>query len=303
MNQKRHNRKQEKIAPSACAIIPPAPPDSVSSQPASDADVMTVSIEDAATFCDVSVRTIFNWIADRKVMSPAPGKVNLKSCFDWYRLTRSVLDDVAKSAYTRKIDAETRRIEMDSDYKSQLILDAQHRRLADITSDERKAAALHGKLLLAGAEYLRDVLAQFLLDSVRHRDDPYQVIEALTDLSVMHATSLVNKVTQYILGPEGIDYSKGELYSSVTGNQSVDNADLSIPHWVPSSTVHGETKQGYWGKWVAYTQAEIDAQLADHHSAKGGYFVVLDMPAPTASIVLTMHRLAQLIEQNTKGAS
>jgi hypothetical protein len=192
---------------------------------------------------------------------------------------------------------------MDSDYKSQLILDAQHRRLADITSDERKAAALHGKLLLAGAEYLRDVLAQFLLDSVRHRDDPYQVIEALTDLSVMHATSLVNKVTQYILGPEGIDYSKGELYSSVTGNQSVDNADLSIPHWVPSSTVHGETKQGYWGKWVAYTQAEIDAQLADHHSAKGGYFVVLDMPAPTASIVLTMHRLAQLIEQNTKGAS
>jgi hypothetical protein len=190
---------------------------------------------------------------------------------------------------------------MDVEYKASLISDAQHRRLSDLTSDEKKAGALHGKLLLAGAEYLRDLLAQFLLDSVRHASDPYVVIEALSDLSMTHANSLVNKFTRYIFPETGLDYSRGELYRAVTGGQGDNKADLSIPHWVPSSTVHGETKQGYWGKWVAYTQEEIDEQFRTRGTAKGGYFVVLDMPAPTASIVLVLSKLSQQLERQTGG--
>jgi hypothetical protein len=155
--------------------------------------------------------------------------------------------------------------------------------------------------LLAGAEYLRDLLAQFLLDSVRHASDPYVVIEALSDLSMTHANSLVNKVTQYILGPEGIDYSKGELYRSVTGNQAVDNADLSLPHWTPPSTQNGTTVPGCWTKWVPYSEEQIVEQFKTRGSARGGQFIVLSAPPPTASIVLTLSRLAQQIERQTGG--
>ena len=259
----------------------------------------SIPTQEAADLVGVGYRAVTDWIARGDVTSPKPGQVYLESLFDFVRLRAGVQDETAKEVYTEKLRAEIRRIEVDSDYKAAMIGDVLHRRLADLTSDDRKAGALHAKLLLAGAEYLRDLIAQFLLDSVRRASDPYNVVEALAEISIAEAALIVNVFTEYVFGKTGMDYSSGELYASVTGQQGSGSFDLTLPHWVGPSTVKGTTVAGYWSRWIPFTQEEIAEQLKENHSAKGGRFVTIDAPPPTSAADLAA-KLAAEVERKGK---
>lgn len=258
-----------------------------------------LTTEEAAYYCGVDIRTIQRWVERGDVASPRIGFVFLQSVFDYFRITAGTLDERGKNEVIAKVIAERKRIEVETDYRSQLILDSQHRRMIDLTSDERKAGALHAKMLLAVSEHAREIIAQSFLDSVRHADDPYEVTEALAELADTRACDIINRITRHCFGDSGLDYTKGSLYAEATGS-AAQPFDRCVPYWIPPVTLKGVTTPGTWEKWIDYTAEEI----AEHAKVKGdtrsgGYFVKVDAPPPTASPELILHKLAEEVERQT----